>query len=230
MKKKHRINHVIGAFAVSMCALLAGATTVTAPAQPSPIFPITTHAVENAKTVVETEPEITTTPAISYKAEIEDISDLLPLPSVDTSIKFFTDYRCYSNEGTPHNRLQAVCYTDENGFRRFNDDYVVALGSFYSTAIGDRFRVRLDSGVGFTVIVGDGKADCDTDVNNMYTPCVNYDGESVGNMLEFIIDEEFLPVEIYAYGSLDYYDFMKGSVTEFEYLGRDNSGDWTSYF
>lgn len=171
--------------------------------------------------------ENTTEPVIEQEEPVQ--CKYLPLPDIDTSVKTFTDYRCYNIVGTPHNRLQQVCYTDSNGFRRFGEDYVVALGSYYSIDIGDRYRVTLDTGVEFTVILGDCKADCDTDPSNMYAPCVNYDGESVGNLLEFIIDDDILPAEIYSHGDLQRFEFMQGSVIQFEYLGRDNSGDWTTF-
>lgn len=190
---------------------------------------ITADAAEEtqaAATTVHITTESTTEP-LTETTEPEEIG--LPLPDIDTSVKSFTDYRCYSIPGTPHNRLQQVCYTDSNGFRRFGEDYVVALGSFYSVDIGDRYRVTLDTGAQFTVILGDGKDNCDTDPLHMYAPCVNYDGERVGNLLEFIIDSDVLPDEVYGYGDLQRFEFMQGSVVRLEYLGRDDSGDWTTY-
>lgn len=151
------------------------------------------------------------------------------LPSILTNIKSFTDYRVYNIERTPHYRLQNQCYTDQMGLRRFGEDYCVAVGSYYSTDIGDRFEVTLDTGFVFTVIVSDTKADYDTDEKHMYTPCVNYSGEDSGNLLEFIVDIESISKEMYAYGSVDYYSQFKGNVVSMFYLGRDQSGDWTSY-
>lgn len=153
----------------------------------------------------------------------------LPLPSVPSNMKLCTDYRFYNIVGTPHNRLQRVAWTDEFGCRRYNNDYIVALGSFYSVDIGDRFEVTLDTGRTFTIIMGDGKADVDTDINNMYTPCFNYDGEYCANLLEFIIDKEIMSANAYAYGSLDYHNEFAGDIIKMVYLGRNQEGDWTSY-
>ena len=144
----------------------------------------------------------------------------IALPDIDTSTKLFTDYRWYNVSGTPQKALQQLCYTDNMGIRRYGSDYIVALGSFYSTNIGDRFLVELETGTIFTVVLGDGKADIDTDAENMYSPCINYDGEIVGNLLEFIVDDDILPRKVYSYGSLDYYDIFKGSVVRIEYIGR----------
>lgn len=149
---------------------------------------------------------------------------------ISTESKLFTDYRFYNVEGTPHKRLQERAWTDENGLRRFNDDYIVAMGSYYSTSIGDRFKIFLDTGRSFTVIFGDGKWDIDCDERNMYTPTTNYDGEIVGNLLEFIVDSSVLDSDVYRYGSLEYMDSFKGNVEAIYYLGRDDSEDWDTYY
>lgn len=158
-----------------------------------------------------------------------EIGEEVPLPNIPTNMKFCTDYRWYGIEGTPHKRLQEVSYTDELGCRKYNNDYCVALGSFYSNRIGDRFEVTLDTGVTFTVITADMKADIHTDSTNRYAPCVNYEGQECANVLEFIIDKNVVSNEMYAYGSLDYYDYFKGNVVKMTYLGRDRSQDWDIY-
>ena len=151
------------------------------------------------------------------------------LPNISTNIKLFTDYRSYNLWYTPHYRLQQQAYTDVQGLRRFGEDYIVALGSFYSVNIGDRFEVTLDSGRTFTVIFGDGKVDEDCDNRNMYTPCYDLDGNKAANLLEFIVDDDILPKEIYDYGSIDIMAGFKGDVVKMVYLGRDNSADWDTY-
>ncbi len=159
-----------------------------------------------------------------------EVGQEVPLPEIATNMKFFTDFRFYNVPGTPHKRLQEVCRTDEYGLRRFGEDYAVGLGSFYSIDIGDRFAVKLDSGAEFTVIVGDGKADCDTDETNRYTPCLNYEGEPCANVIEFIADTETMEKAAVRYGSADYYPHLRGNIVEMIYLGRDTSYDWDTYF
>ena len=152
------------------------------------------------------------------------------VPDIPTHVKFCTDYRSYNLWYTPHYRLQQVAWTDEYGMRRYGDDYLVALGSYYSTDIGDRFEVTLDTGKTFTVMMADGKWDIDCDENNMYTPCIDYNGEYAGNLLEFIMDKYSVSNEMYSYGSLDYHEEFKGSVVKMVYLGRDDSADWDTYY
>lgn len=163
------------------------------------------------------------------KTDKWEINEEVPLPSMPSNMKYCVDYRWYGIEGTPHNRMQNLSYTDEIGCRRYNNDYCIALGSFYSERIGDRFEITLENGNVFTVITGDMKADCDTDITNMYTPCINYENEYCANIVEFIIDEEVISNDIYNYGSLDYLEGFKGDIVKMVYLGRDNSMDWDLY-
>lgn len=160
---------------------------------------------------------------------IDNEGVLCQLPSIKTNVKYFTDYRKYNIWFTPHYRLQQAAWTDKQGLRRFNQDYIVALGSYYSTYIGDRFKITLDSGRSFTVILGDGKYDKDCDKLCMYTPCIDYDGNEAANLLEFIIDKEVLSDEVYEYGSIEKLSGFEGNVVEMIYLGRDTSQDWDTY-
>lgn len=163
------------------------------------------------------------------KTDKWEVNEELPLPSMPSNMKYCTDYRWYGIEGTPHNKMQNLSYTDEIGCRRYNNDYCVALGSFYSERIGDRFEITLENGNVFTIITGDMKADCDTDITNMYTPCVNYENEYCANIIEFIIDEEIISDEVCNYGSLDYHEEFKGDIVKMVYLGRDDSMNWDLY-
>lgn len=176
---------------------------------------------ETASTSMQTSSDSIITP--------RNIGEALDVPEISTHVKFCTDYRAYNIEYTPHYRLQQLAWTDDYGLRRYHEDYLVALGSYYSTKIGDRFLVTLETGKTFTVMLADGKWDIDCDTDNMYTPTVDYNGEYAGNLLEFIIDETQVSPEMYQYGSLDYYEEFKGSVVSMIYLGRDQSADWDTY-
>ena len=157
------------------------------------------------------------------------IGQELDVPIIPSEVKFFTDYREYNIYGTPHNRLQQVAYTDKDGCRRYGNDYLVALGSYYSVDIGDRFEITLDTGNVFTIMLADGKNDKDLDPLRMYDPCETYGGLQRANVLEFIIDSDILSSEVFQYGSLDKIPELQGSITKIVYLGRDESGDWTTY-
>lgn len=112
-----------------------------------------------------------------------EIGEECEIPSVPTHVKFCTDYRSYDLWYTPHYRLQQVAWTDEYGMRRYNNDYLVALGSYYSTDIGDRFEVTLDTGKTFTVMMADGKWDIDCDENNWIYECSLPSASEIGEAL-----------------------------------------------
>jgi hypothetical protein len=107
---------------------------------------------------------------------------LMELPSeADGQFKSYMDYRKITDRTSKQYALQQLCYTDKLGFRRFNGDYVVAVGTGYADRIGQELIVTLSSGVIFTAIVGDIKRNSDTDPTNRYIP-------SNGNIIEYIVD------------------------------------------
>lgn len=109
------------------------------------------------------------------------------LPSVDTSFKAYMDYRCITDKESSQWQLQEEATTDEQGMRRYGEDYVIAVGTYYAATCGDRFLVVLED-IAFTAVVGDIKADCHTDEQNMYYPMQ----DGMGNLVEFIVDTDAL--------------------------------------
>ncbi len=200
-------------------------SSITEPSESSDISDVTAEKdLTSSSTLLADE-----TPLDNNNNKMFEIGESVPLPSLPTNYKAFTDYRSYKLQQTPHYRLQQAAYTDSDGLRRFNEDYIVAMGPFYAIDIVERFKVTLDTGIEFTVITGDSKAPAECDKDNMYAPCINYDGENCANVLEFIVDSDVMSKEVYGYGSIDYIEFFKGNITKMVYLGRDTSADWTSY-
>lgn len=134
---------------------------------------------------------------------------VMKLPSADTTFKSYMDYRMISSVSSKQYALQKKCWTDQQGFRRYGDDYCVALGSYYVDEIGDRFEVTLASGKIFTCIAADLKADSHTDTDNMYKPISN----QKGNMLEFIIDSEIMNDDVLRSGTMCEAGFQGNVVT-----------------
>lgn len=134
---------------------------------------------------------------------------IFTVPDVDSDFKSYMDYRCITNISSDQYKLQQKCYTDDNGLRVYDGYYAVALGTYYSSTIGDKFHITLDTGEEFDVIVGDVKADCDTDKTNRYVP-VN------GNIIEFIVDTKKLPKDVRFMGTVSALDDFEGSVTSIE--------------
>lgn len=128
------------------------------------------------------------------------------VPKIDNFYGYM-DYRCITNTDSAQYKFQQNCWTDSQGLRRQGDDYVVALGSFYSINIGDRFYITLDTGITYTVVLGDCKADCHTNSTNQYTPA----GDMI-NIIEFIVDIPCLDYTVAQSGNIGTYNNLSGNV------------------
>lgn len=141
-------------------------------------------------------------------------SMIFTVPDIDSDFKSYMDYRCITNAESAQYKLQQDCYTDENGLRVYDGYYVVALGTYYSSTIGDKFKITLDSGEELYCVVGDVKADCDTDKTNRYVP-IN------GNIIEFIVDTRKLPKDVRFMGTVSALDDFEGSVESIEKIEEE---------
>lgn len=117
------------------------------------------------------------------------------MPNINSSFKSFMDYRMITDKTSTQYALQTRAYTDALGFRKVEEDYLVALGSHFGTEIGTRYEITLEGGRVFTAVLGDNKSDRHTDKTNSYM-------ESTGNVVEFIIDREALPKKTYSLGDI----------------------------
>lgn len=150
------------------------------------------NVIEVVKPIyIEIEQETNQIPAehsiIGSHAEIEESRYILMgLPEdADGSFKTYMDYKKITNKSSRQWHLQQLAYTDSEGFRKFNDSYLIAVGTYYADEIGKEFRVTLDSGIVFHAMVGDIKQDIHTDANNQYVT-------TNGNIVEFIVDVDKL--------------------------------------
>ena len=85
--------------------------------------------------------------------------------------------------------LQDVATTDENGFRKLDDRYMVAIGSAFGTEIGQYFDLVLENGTVIPCIMGDQKADEDTDSTCVFT-------SASACATEFIVDTKKISKDI----------------------------------
>lgn len=95
----------------------------------------------------------------------------------------YMDYRAITDTTSKQYQLQQdpYCIVNEQGFLIYRDNwYVVAMGSYWGK-VGDKFIVHLKNGELIPVIIGDIKADKDTDR-------LNYAHGADGHVLEFLID------------------------------------------
>jgi hypothetical protein len=135
-------------------------------------------------------------------------TESMSVPDGDTSFKSYMDYKCITDRNSPQYKLQGECWTDKNGLRRFGDDYVIAVGSYYAESVGERLEITLDSGDKFTAVVGDFKADSHTDSTHRYYPMSNGDK----NVIEFIVDTGSLDKKAKRMGDISYVDGFEGNI------------------
>lgn len=122
--------------------------------------------------------------------------------------KSYTNYKCLSRSSAQW-KLQKKAYTDKNGLRKIGDDYLVAMGSYYTKHLGDRFRITLSTGKTFTVRICDFKADSDTNSTHQYT--------RNGCMIEFYVDNN-LNSKAKQMGDISYIKGFSGNITKVERL------------
>lgn len=135
----------------------------------------------------------------------------LDVPSGDTAFKSYMSWRTITNKESYQYKLQKRCWTDANGLRRYKTYYVVALGSYYTDHIGERFRITTDDGSEFECVVGDFKADRHTDALNQYTPM---DGRKC--VVEFVVDMNVLDKTAKRMGDISYIEGFSGNIESIE--------------
>ena len=82
--------------------------------------------------------------------------------------KTYESYTVFG-KSTPQQKLQNVATTDEQGFRRLNNRYMVALGSRFTSNIGQYFDIVLANGTVIPCMLSDQKSDEHTDPTHTWT-------------------------------------------------------------
>ena len=159
----------------------------------------------NNQTTVESE-------VIDEYFDDAQITGIYEVPSINTNFKSYTYYALLSKSSIQW-KLQEIAYTDENGLRKIGNCYLAAMGSYYSTTIGDMFRLTTDTGAVFDIILCDGKADVHTDARHMYTTSNNC-------MVEFYVDTTVLNGTVKRMGSIGVLPQFSGSIVKVESLGH----------
>jgi hypothetical protein len=126
------------------------------------------------------------------KCEYNEIS----VPS-HSDFKSYMGYKAITNTGSKQYKIQSqYAYTGEYGIRQVDGRFCVALGSYFNVSIGQYFDLVLENGTIIPCIMGDAKADKDTDSQNIFS--VN------GCCSEFIVDTSALISSAKSRGSISY--------------------------
>ncbi len=88
--------------------------------------------------------------------------------------------RTIFHKNTKQYELQKLAKTTKNGFRRVNKRFLVAVGTRFTDKVGQYITIVLKNGTEIPCVVGDIKADKDTDKSNTFS--------ENGCCSEFIVD------------------------------------------
>ena len=140
--------------------------------------------------------------------------------NVSTYWKTWMDYKCITSKSSPQYKLlrNDWIYIDSEGFVRaigesdfgINDDYyVIALGSYYGSKIGTKYRITTDTGNVFYGILGDQKSDRHTNKTHQYTVGHN-------DMIEFLVNTKTLNKTVKKMGNANVYMPLNGNIAKIE--------------
>ena len=121
------------------------------------------------------------------------------VPKTNTNMKSYMDYRAIKDKTSDQYKLQHCkdIYTDNEGFRRIGDNFIVAIGTYFGCNVGQEVMVKLSSGITFKAIVGDIKA-------NQHTDSENIQHSVDGSVVEFLVDSSKLDETIRKMGDCSY--------------------------
>ena len=134
------------------------------------------------------------------------------LPAVSGKTKTYAIYTAVTARSSPQYKLlhSDKCYTDEKtGIRMVDGCYCVALGSYYGTKIGTKYKITFSNGNAIDVILCDQKADRHTDSKHQYA--VNN-----SDIVEFYVERSKMPAKIRNRGNYGILEEFSGSVISIE--------------
>ena len=148
----------------------------------------------------------------------------LGVPAINSSFKTYMDYRMVVNEcSAQYKFIRAWGWSDYDGFMRCNGEtdlgitdnyYMVALGSYYGTEIGTKYKVTTDTGHQFYCVLSECKDDADTNETHQYA------GDN--DIIEFLVDIDRLIGSVKEAGSANVYMPLNGSVMSIERIDFEN--------
>lgn len=163
-------------------------------------------------------------PLTTIKVNAENETDIpvtytsLGVPNINSSFKTWMDYKAITSKASPQYKLiRKWGWCDSQGFMRVSgerdlgitdDYYMIALGSYYGTNIGTKYRITTDTGNIFYGILSDCKANQHTNSTNQYAR--NKD------IVELLVDSRHLNRNVKRMGNANVYSPLNGSVVKIE--------------
>ncbi len=149
------------------------------------------------------------------------IVDAVCLNGTDLYEDYDTSFKAYMGTGaitnTNSEQYKLLQKADDGLFMKYNNRYLVAIGTGWGAIVGDYVTATLDTGEIVECVVGDIKADIHTDDTNRYTylPHQTHNYKLCVNVLEFIMGE--IPTELWASGCVSAVEpKLRGNITRME--------------
>lgn len=143
----------------------------------------------------------------------------LGVPNINSSFKTYMDYRAVTNKASAQYKLiHTWGWCDSQGFMRVNgehdlgietDYYMVALGPYYGTTMGTKYRFTTDTGNVFYGILSDGKGYPEYNGTGQY-------GQRNKDIVECLVYTPKLNKDVKRMGSANVYAPLNGSITKIE--------------
>lgn len=186
--------------------------------------------VPESEPVKEVEPEVEKGPAwhVTYEDEIWRTYDLSEL---STNVMCFMDYTTITDTNSDQYKIQQKLETNDIGIRctgASNNIYAVAMGSAFGRNLGDVFKVTLENGHQFYVVLAEFKDD-GKNTTFLGHECENRDGEKSINVIEFIVDSTRMPdsvLEAGTYTALDIFGGLYGDGGNIKTITYEGHGDF----
>lgn len=163
---------------------------VCKPSTTAGVFSATVVNLAELPTVENTEVEVVAEPEPQW---VE-----MDVPS-NNSFKSYMGAHKITDTSSAQYQFKSEYLDSACGIKLVDDRYVVAIGTYYTEIIGTRVDLVMESGEVVPCIVGDVKADEDTDVTNRQH---NVDG----SVVEFIVNADTLSSEAKSHGDCSWAD------------------------
>jgi hypothetical protein len=135
----------------------------------------------------------------------EPLYETMPICSTTSTFKSWMSYEKITNTSSRQWKLQQIATTDEYGFRKVGEYYMVAMAKQYGP-VGSKYIITFRGGQQMPVIIGDVKAN---------TSCTHPDG----SMFELIVVSDRMPSNVKRSGN--YNSMIEGTITEIRVVQED---------
>lgn len=141
------------------------------------------------------------------------------VPNINSSWKTWMDWNAITNKSSAQYKLGIEWgWTDSQGFRRVNgerdlgitdDYYMIALGPYYGTTMGTKYRFTTDTGKVFYGILADGKGYGEYNATGQY-------GMANKDIVECLVEDTCLNRLVKQMGNANWYEPLNGSIIKIE--------------